>query len=63
MEEVSRIDLRIKKQDAPTTIPSAVASMLLHQQPPHLSKLLPWAVAADGGEVRAEGRMRTFLPG
>jgi len=62
-EEVDRIDLRIKKQGAPTTPRSAAASMLLHRQPPHRSKLLPWAVAPDGGEVPAEGRMPTFLPG
>lgn len=62
-EEVDRMDLRIKKQGAPTTPPSADASMLLHRQPPHRSKLLPWAVVADGGEVPAEGRMPTFLPG
>ena len=61
--EEDRIDLRIKKQGAPTTPPSAAASMLLHRQPPHRSKLLPWAVAPDGGEVPAEGRMPTFLPG
>lgn len=61
--EEYRIDLRIKKQGASTTPPSADASMLLHLQPPHRSKLLPWAVVADGGEVPAEGRMPTFLPG
>ena len=60
---VNKIELPITKQRALAMTPSADVSILLHPQLRRQSKLLPWAVAADGVVALGAERMPIFLPG
>ena len=60
---VNKIELPITKQRALVMTPSADVSILLHPQLRRQSKLLPWAVAADGVVALGAERMPIFLLG